>query len=215
MSIVRFAISLFLSIFLLKDASFAGVYEYADSKGNIHLTSDSLQIPTQHKAVTIKEDSIQLSKKQFTLLEYILKEEKEVSDANMDKIRTFLDRYSEFMKQTMDDPEQLAMLKDSRLSTPEGACELYRSALRSGNVQDLRASVASSYWVKSVEYISKLGKKKMAEWERDTFAEAKIEKIDENEHSASLRLIRTEGRKRITYKIDLVNLFGNWKICQM
>jgi hypothetical protein len=126
--------------------SVAEIYEYVDTQGVIHFTDEQSKVPQNQRA---KESS--LSNKDRNLLEFIMKLDKQ-SDVPVEDLKQFkkgLDEYRELLKSDGDDPEQLSHPRDSRLASPEGAINLYKTSLLSGNLDNLKAAVTSKFWTGS------------------------------------------------------------------
>ena len=205
--------SCLLAIFfllILAQECLADIYQYTDNEGVVHFTDDPQNIPAKFRGKTKKETETPLTTKETNMLEQMMQMEKtkDVPVKNSKEFKKNLNDFAEGYKEKYDDPDQI---KDSRLSTPDSALSLFRSALRTGNLQEFKASVTSRFW-QSFEGESnpQLIKKFMLKMEKHLASQI-ISKGEQDEHRTVFEL-KEKNNGPIVGTIELINLFGNWKV---
>ncbi len=206
-------INCFLAIFfslILAQGCLADIYQYTDNEGVIHFTDDPQNIPAKLRGKTKKETEAPLTTRETNMLEHMMQTDKtkDIPVQNSAEFKKNLNDFGDLYKEKHDDPDQT---KDARLSTPESALNLFRSALRTGNLQDFKASVTSRF-LRGLESENNTPsiKKFMLELER-RIASRTVSKGEQDEHSAVFEL-KEKNNGPIVGTIELINLFGNWKI---
>jgi Domain of unknown function (DUF4124) len=202
-------LAIFFSL-ILAQVCLADIYQYTDNEGVVHFTDDPQNIPAKLRGKTKKETEAPLTTKDTNMLEHMMQidKTKDIPVKNSKEFKNNLNDFSEGYKEKYDDPDQT---KDSRLSTPDSALSLFHSALRTGDLKELRASVTSRFWQGfEGESNPQLIKKFMFEMER-RLASHIVSKGEQNEHRAVFEL-KEKSNGPIVGTIELINLFGNWKI---
>ena len=144
------------------------------------------------------------------MLEHIIRmdEAHDVPIANLPQVKKSLNKYADDFKGKYDDPEQAL---DPRLSTPEGALQLFTGAMKAGNLAELKASVTSRLWL---SLLSQLNSAQAIELSR-VFVEHTVVKGRQLERAAEFEVKNKSGKQYIVGTIEVINLFGNWKVHEM
>jgi len=201
---------LFFTVFFAQ-VCLADLYQYTDNEGVVHFTDDPGKLPAKFRKSKRAEPNASLSSKESNMLNHIMQLDKirDYPVKEMKELKRNLNNLGEGYKEKYDDPEQR---RDARLATPESALNLFRSALKSGNITDIKASVTSHYWDSFGEGFHLLSKKQLTEME-SIISKRKINKREQNEHSAVFELLENDDGKEVEVgTIKMINLFGNWKV---
>lgn len=194
---------------------YAEIYQYTDNQGIIHFTDNPQNIPESIRNKSKREEPSSLSSQDKKIINELMKRgavERDLQFAGPEEVKKGVTFFRESLREELVDPEELDKPLDPRLVSPDGAISLFRAALRSGNVRDLKACVTNSFWkTNATEYVA-MGKQKMAEMEKEVFSRAEIKMVEQNDTEAKYDLVRPEGGKRMSYPIRVINVFGNWKI---
>lgn len=201
-------VAIALSVLAAKP-SVADLYQYTDSEGVLHFTDDP-KFPSLAREKGRHTEEPSLTNKELKTLEHIMDMDKshDVAIDNLPKVKKSLNKYADDFREKYDDLEQTP---DNRLSTPEGALRLFIAALKTGNLADIKASVTSRLWR---GLFSQLNSAQLIELSR-VFKEHTVVKGRQTEKAAEFDLKQTSGRHYIDGTIEIINLFGNWKIHQI
>ena len=190
----------------------AELYQYTDNQGIIHFTDDPQKVPKSIRKKSMREGAPSLSPQDKKMIDGLMKRgniERDLQFSNSKELNDTTTILRESVRKELVDPEDLNKPLDPRLSTPENAINLYRKALRTGNMRDLKACVTNSYWETMSPEFAAMGKQKMAQIEHEI---ATIEKIEQDNTYAKFEVIRLEEGNKMSYPVSLENAFGNWKI---
>lgn len=193
----------------------AEIYQYTDNQGIIHFTDNPQNIPASIRSKSMREVPSSLSSQDNKIIGELMKRghiERDLQFSNPKEMKEGVNFLRESVRKELVDPEELDKPLDPRLSSPEGAIDLYRAALRAGNMRDLKACLTNSYWENMKPEFIAMGKQKMAEIEKDIFSHAVIKKIKQDDTHAKFEILKLEGSKKMSYPILIENAFGNWKI---
>lgn len=195
--------------FILAQVCLADMYQYVDKQGVVHFTDDPQKIPARLRGQSRKNAESSLSTKESNMAEHLMQLDKttDFPVGNMTEFKKNVDDFADGYKDKYDDPDQA---KDARLSTPDGALNLFRSALRTGNVRDFKASVSTHYWQTFKSMDDPSLKKLLHEMDKHITGRI-ISKGEHDEHFARYEFIE-KGDGAIGGTIELINLFGNWKV---
>jgi hypothetical protein len=205
--------SIFFSL-LFAQVCLADLYQYTDNEGVVHFTDDPRKVPAKFRKNERAEPDASLSPKESNMLNHMMQLDKtrDVPVKDMNEFKKSLNNLGEGYKEKYDDPEQR---RDARLSTPESALNLFRSALKSGNISDIKASVTSHYWDGFGDGFQRMNRKQLSEFE-NIISKRKINKREQNELYAVFELLEKDNGKEVEVgTIKMMNLFGNWKVHQL
>jgi len=97
---------------------------------------------------------------------------------------------------------------DKRFSSPEKTWEIYRNAMKAGDVGTVMECYVPGIW-KERELFKLLGKERMKEIGKDL---GNIEKISAGRNEAEYHILRKEEGKEYSYGIHFHNMDGEWKM---
>jgi hypothetical protein len=189
---------------------FAELHGYTDSDGVIHFTDDLSKVPTKMREHRKRPSEPPLTPKESNMLKALMQLDRiknhDVSVKNMGELKKSLNDFAEYSKNELGDPGEQ---RDPRLSTPEGALNLFKSGLINGNLNDIKASVIGKYWESfSRETKTESRLRQMAKLISDKV----VTKIRDS-NFATIEFIATKNGKESSYgEIELINFYGNWKI---
>jgi hypothetical protein len=99
---------------------------------------------------------------------------------------------------------------DKRFSSPEKTWEIYRNAMKAGDIDTVMECYVPGIW-KEREIFTVLGKEKMKEIGKDL---RDIEKISAGDQEAEYHILRKQKGKEISYGIRFHNIDGEWKMSE-
>lgn len=191
--------AIFFSLFLAQ-LCLAEMYQYTDNEGVVHFTDNPQKVPVKLLEKSKKEIPSSLSTNKSYLTEHKPQKNRD------DFAHGYQEKYGDPEQTKYDDPKET---RDSRLSTPEGALDLFLSALRIGNLIDCKASVTGWFWHWYSASSEQAIKKDLLQMEKNISGRI-IAKSEQNEHRAVFQTKRNNSP--IVGTIELINRFGNWKV---
>ena len=195
---------------LVAQSCFAEVFEYTDKNGVIHFTDDPSNVP---KEIRLKKTGTSsMSTEESQNLNAIMKASG-INDfplkSNSDyyKFKEFIRNASknENFKNEFGDPDESI---DPRLSTPEGALNLLMHGFKTGNLEDIKASLIGKLWREYSEAYKSLTKEQLKLF-YDAMANFVVTRKEQRENFAVI-YIKVRG---LESPFEFINFFGkNWKI---
>lgn len=187
---------------------YAEIYEYTDSNNVIHFTDDASKIPKKWREKSIKSTKPSLTAKESKTLDALIEIENDhdVPAKNLSEFKKNLNNFADGFKEELGDPAEPL---DSRLSTPEGALNLFRTGLKTGDMNAVKASVTGKYWTR-VEGLNGLSKANLIQMEK-LISDRSITKKQLNKKYTVFEL---KENTSIIGTVELINVYGNWKIEQ-
>lgn len=187
---------------------FADVFEYTDRDGVVHFTDDPSKVPKLIRNSNKVKKTPSLTSEETRTVDVMMKlDNQQNQDIPVKDLPTFKKNVKQFGEAFKDELGDPAEPKDSRLSSPEGAWNLFLEGLRKGNLGYIKSSLIGKRW-ESGEY-SGLSKDQMAAFGKELSSVTIIDKKqDENTAVFNIRSKRTNLNDTIWF----INFYGNWKI---
>jgi hypothetical protein len=199
-----------LLLFLVSAATIchAEVYEYTDKDGVVHFTDDLSRVPASKRK---SRNTPSLSSSEAKTVETIMKlENKRGQDIPVNDMPTFKKNVKQFGESFKDELGDPAEPKNSRLSTPEGAWNLFIEGLKSGNLNYIKSSLIGKQWENGG--YKELNKPQLAEFGREL---ANITIIDKKQDDNSAVFNIKNNKSGHNDTIRFIKFIDNWKIYEL
>lgn len=199
-----------LLLSLMAGYSVADVYEYTDSSGVTHFTDDPAKVPKE-KRRSKRSDTPSLSKEESKALDLMMKlDNKKGQDIptkqeDLPAVKKGIKEFATSYSEEFGDPSEPL---DPRLSTPEGALELFKAGLRTGNLAQIKMSVIPKLWEKTGQF-REFNRGQMRELEK-AMSGFVITRKTVTDLTAVFSVEDT--KTGMTDSIEFTNCYGNWKI---
>jgi hypothetical protein len=206
---MRLLIFIFGLVIVTAPLCFADIYEYTDENGVVHFTDDPSKIPVKiRRKIKAKESSLTTEESKIvnTLIKLDKNKTQDVPVNDLPAFKKNVKQFGEAFKDELGDP---AEPKDSRLSNPEGAWNLFSEGLRNGNLSYIKSSLTGKQWNNSG--YQELNKSQMAEFGKEV-SKITITKKMQNENMAVFD--SKNNKTGVNGTIKFINFYGNWKIYQ-
>jgi|GEM_PF-3965363 len=191
----------------------ADLYEYTDASGVVHFTDDALKVPPKIRERSKRESESSLTPKELNTLKGLMaiehNQDHDIPVKNIQELKKGLNAFAEYSKSELGDPGEP---RDARLSTPEGAWNLFKSGLRNGNLADIKTAVIGRFWKESKGFkgITKSQLKQLSQIVPDN---AKVVTTMKNEHFAVIEfVVNDKGKENLVGEMEFINFYGNWKL---
>lgn len=186
----------------------ADTYEYTDSDDTIHFTDDLSKVPVAKRNTRKVKTAPSLTPEEYKTVNVIIKlDSKRGQDVSVKDLPSFKKNVKQFgdaFKDELGDPVEP---KDSRLSSPEGAWNLFIEGLMSGNLNYIKSSLIGKRWERG--NYGELDKSIMAQFGKEL---AKLIIISKKQEENSAVFEIRSHKSGIDGTIEFINFYGNWKI---
>jgi hypothetical protein len=187
---------------------FADLFEYTDNDGVVHFTDDPSKVPTAIRNSNKAKKTPSLTSEESRTVDVMMKlDNKQGQDIPVKDLPTFkknVKKFGEAFKDELGDP---AEPKDSRLTSPEGAWNLFLEGLRKGNLTDIKSSLIGKRWENGG--YSELNKEQMAAFGKELL---KLKVIDKKQDENSAVFNVRSSKTGINDTIRFIKFYDNWKI---
>lgn len=201
----------FVALLLLVSAasvSYAEIYEYTDRDGVVHFTDDPSKVPASKRK---SRNTPSLTSSEAKTVEAIMKlENKRGQDVSVNDMPTFKKNVKQFGESFKDELGDPAEPKNARLSTPEGAWNLFIEGLKSGNLNYIKSSLIGKQWENGG--YRELNKPQLAELGRELL---NLTITDKKQDGTSAIFNVKNSKTGLDYTIRFIRFYDNWKIYEL